>query len=526
MSDSMTEGARRALQLARQLATDKTASQVDAVHLLWALLADESRAAAILKEHAINHAAIEVADLFADNLEESQASFSPHTHLPFSAHVDAILFQAQQKVRDSGRHAELGSEHLLWGLVEIESEVTELLKGNGLTRDAMTGHIDDKVGITGEPIAVDFEIDYSANAATEPTDIARILDAAANRAREGLRVLEDYCRFALDAKSLTRTLKNARHKLTQILLDRREHSGQTTIFASDNDSTRQLLIAARDTEQDVGTNLSTASEEQRRTVFDVLTANIKRVQEAARTLEEFGKLISAEMGARFGNWRYELYTIEKTILTAISARERLRDRNLYLLLTSELCLRPVESVVKDAIAGGVGIVQVREKTFSDQKLMAHCRDMRMWTREAGALLIVNDRPDIALLCDADGAHVGQEEFSVRDTRRILGPDKLIGVSTHTIEQAHQAERDGADYLGVGPVFSSSTKNFDDDELAGLELVTQVAGEIALPWFAIGGIDTKNVEQVTKSGASRIAVSGAICKEREPRKAASKLADYL
>src|SRR4029077_19739139 len=117
--------------------------------------------------------------------------------------------------------------------------------------------------------------------------------------------------------------------------------------------------------------------------------------------------------------------------------------------------------------------------------------VREWTARAGALFIMNDRPDLALLTDADGVHVGQEELSVREARRIMGPSRLVGVSTHTLEQARQAVLDGADYIGVGPVFSSTTKAFA--HLAGLDLVRQVAAEITLPAYAIGGIGLENIE---------------------------------
>jgi thiamine-phosphate pyrophosphorylase len=133
---------------------------------------------------------------------------------------------------------------------------------------------------------------------------------------------------------------------------------------------------------------------------------------------------------------------------------------------------------------------------------------------------MNDRPDLAVLTDADGVHVGQEELSVRDARRIVGPGRLVGVSTHTIEQARQAVLDGADYIGVGPVFPSQTKQFGS--FAGLQFVREAAGEITLPAFAIGGITTENVAEVLAAGATRIAVSAAICAAEDPGEAAREL----
>jgi thiamine-phosphate pyrophosphorylase len=126
---------------------------------------------------------------------------------------------------------------------------------------------------------------------------------------------------------------------------------------------------------------------------------------------------------------------------------------------------------------------------------------------------VNDRPDIAVLSQADGVHVGQEELEVRDARRIIGPDRLVGVSTHSIEQACQAVSDGADYIGCGPTFPSGTKDFD--HFPGLDFLRQVAAEISLPAFAIGGITLDNLSQVLHTGFARIAVSGAITNSADP-----------
>src|SRR5262249_54162956 len=155
---------------------------------------------------------------------------------------------------------------------------------------------------------------------------------------------------------------------------------------------------------------------------------------------------------------------------------------------------------------GVSVVQMREKKLPDRELIAWGRYVREWTADAGALFIMNDRPDIAVLTDADGVHVGQDELSVRDARRIVGPHRLIGVSTHTIEQARTAVLDGADYIGVGPVFPSTTKAFE--EFAGLKLVREVATDLTLPAFAIGGITAQNIGEVVAAGSRRVAVSHA------------------
>jgi thiamine-phosphate pyrophosphorylase len=140
------------------------------------------------------------------------------------------------------------------------------------------------------------------------------------------------------------------------------------------------------------------------------------------------------------------------------------------------------------------------------------------------LVVVNDRPDIAVLADADGVHLGQDDLRVKDARAIVGPRRLIGVSTHSIEQARAAVLDGANYLGVGPTFPSRTKSFD--AFPGLDFVRQVAAEIRLPAFAIGGIEATNVGEVVAAGLRRVAVGSAVMGDAKPRAAVAALRERL
>ena len=335
-------------------------------------------------------------------------------------------------------------------------------------------------------------------------DTFRILDAAANRTREGLRVIEDFVRFGLNDAHLSRILKECRHELAAIL---------GTLPPSS-------LLAARDTVHDVGTLIGTEAEYRRTSPLDVVRAAFKRVQEALRTLEEYTKVVDSNLAPRLEQLRYQLYTAEKAVLRTESSKRLLQEQKLYLLVQAEQCSLGLETVVKSALDAGVRLIQLREKRIIDRELICQARRLRQWTTAAECLLIINDRPDIAVLSEADGVHVGQEELSVQDARRIVGPNRLIGVSTHSIEQARQAVLDGADYLGVGPTFPSGTKSFE--EFPGLKFVSQVAAEIQLPWFAIGGIGNENISDVVRAGAIRVAVSGAVCRSASPREAAREL----
>lgn len=340
------------------------------------------------------------------------------------------------------------------------------------------------------------------------TDLYRILDAAANRTREGLRVIEDFVRFGLDDAHLSQALKQHRHEFT----------------ATIGKLSSTTLLAARDTVHDVGTSISTIAEYQRASAIDVVCAAFKRIQEALRTLEEYSKVVNASLAPHFEQLRYQLYTTEKAVLRTDSSIHRLSGQNLYLLVQAEQCAIGFEAVVKAALDAGVRLFQLREKTLNDRVLLQQARQLRKWTSSKSAVLIINDRPDIAVLSDADGVHVGQDELTVQDARRIVGPQRLVGVSTHSIEQARRAVLDGADYIGVGPTFPSGTKSFA--EFPGLELIRQIAAEIRLPWFAIGGIDQVNIAGVIRAGGTRVAVSGAVCRSPAPAAAVSTLCDAL
>jgi thiamine-phosphate pyrophosphorylase len=172
----------------------------------------------------------------------------------------------------------------------------------------------------------------------------------------------------------------------------------------------------------------------------------------------------------------------------------------------------------------VDIIQLRAKATNDRKLVDVACQLSRQCREAGKLLVVNDRADIARVANADGLHVGQDELSAVEARSIVGPDVVIGVSTHSVEQAQQAIRAGADYIGIGPVFPSLTKQFA--EYVGLELISQVNQQISLPSFAIGGIDAMRLADVVAAGATRVAVGHAIWRADDLVAAAKRMKDGL
>jgi thiamine-phosphate pyrophosphorylase len=329
----------------------------------------------------------------------------------------------------------------------------------------------------------------------------RIVDANLNRVTEGLRVVEEYCRFALNDSHLTSRLKRLRHEVTAIVTK----LGPTP------------LLSARDTPHDVGTAISTPQEFQRHSTADLVQANWQRIQQALRVLEEYLKLLSVEGAEQLELLRYQSYTLAKAFHFTEQSQQRWPQTALYVLLPAAESETRFLQLLDELLAAEVDMIQLRDKHVDDRVLLSRARLLRERTRGTSTLFIMNDRPDLAVLAAADGVHVGQEELSVADVRKIVSPQMLVGVSTHSIEQARTAVLDGANYIGCGPTFSSPTKAFH--EFPGLPYLREIAAEISLPAFAIGGINVENVPQVKETGITRIAVSSGILNAPSIRAAA-------
>jgi thiamine-phosphate pyrophosphorylase len=354
-----------------------------------------------------------------------------------------------------------------------------------------------------------------------PQAVERLLDANLDRAREGLRVVEDWCRFGLDRADLVARLKDLRQRLGVLHHDRYK--------------------LARDTAGDVAAGLAHPAQQQRPRPEQVVAANCGRVQEALRVLEEFGRGVDQPLAAEAATIRYALYDLEVELLRAVSfassssfcsgsRRERLRRCRLYLVTSPSARL---EAVVEAALQGGVRLVQYRAKEGSldsqgqpitDGQRFAQALALRALCSRYGALFLVNDRIDIAAAVQADGVHLGQGDLPPAVARQLLGPEALIGRSTHAIAQLRQAVADGCDYVGVGPVTATPTK--PGREPVGLDYVRQAAAEATIPFFAIGGIEAANLAAVQATGAERVAVVRAITEADDPAQASRELLALL
>ena len=236
--------------------------------------------------------------------------------------------------------------------------------------------------------------------------------------------MEDYVRFVLDDAFLTRLLKQTRHDLA----------------AACSELLGSARYPARDTQEDVGTEITTDAEATRVDAWDVCVASLERTKQSLRSLEEFGKVESPAIAAKFESLRYQLYTLEKALAITDESQRRLEQVTLCTLIDGQASEEDFTAIVEKLVAAGVGMIQLRDKQLDDRELLDRAKLLTsLTTRDARrtTLCIINDRADIAAASGADGVHVGQDDLSVKDARAIVGPRKLIGVSTHAIDQARQ-----------------------------------------------------------------------------------------
>jgi len=319
--------------------------------------------------------------------------------------------------------------------------------------------------------------------------VYRILDANLDRAREGLRIIEEWCRFGLNDSELSGQCKALRQTLAQW------HTAD--------------LRAARSTPTDPGTALTHPNEAQRSGINQLLQANFCRVQEALRVLEEYGKLHQPEMAASCKQMRYDVYTLESNLL-GHQRHHKLQRSQLYLVTSPQDDLL---TAVEAALQGGLTLVQYRDKTADDKTRLRQAKQLKQLCHSYDALFLMNDRVDLALAVGADGVHLGQHDVPVALARQLLGPHAIVGRSTTNPKELAEALEEGADYIGVGPVYETPTKA--GKAAAGLSYVRHAKEKSTVPWFCIGGINTDNLGHVLGAGASRVAVVRAIMKAEHP-----------
>ena len=333
----------------------------------------------------------------------------------------------------------------------------------------------------------------------------RPVDANLNRVREGLRVLEEIARFVLNDQSLTHELRNLRHGLGEAAAP-----------------VQAELLSARDVAGDVA-----AAEEPgggRQDYVALVLANSRRVQESLRVLEEFAQL--PEMApildwSRFSRARFAVYALEQRLLSRLLRREKAQKLSgLYVIVdTAVLRGRSPGDAAREAIRGGARAIQLRDKEREKGELLPLALELKEICAQKGVLFLINDHLDLALAADADGLHLGQTDLPLPTARRLLPVDRIIGVSTKTVEQALKAQQEGADYVAVGAMYPTPTK---ESRVVGPQTLSQIREKVSLPLVAIGGINRDNVGEVMAAGADAVAVISAVVGAEDVAQAARQL----
>src|SRR4030043_434005 len=337
-------------------------------------------------------------------------------------------------------------------------------------------------------------------------DKFRIIDANINRLGEGLRVLEEFARMTLNDTVLTQKLKEMRHNTVKI---------DAVLYRN--------LLDSRDAAGDIGSSMDVEGENNSRDTQGIIVANAKRAQESLRVLEEMAKIQALNLNSEtYRDARFGLYTLEKELVARILRKDKLeRLKGLYVVIDTEwLKGRQPDAVARQAIKGGAGVIQLRCKEGSYREFMNIAGDLRDICRENGVIFIVNDSLEIALAVKPDGLHVGQEDITVVDLKKLIPLDMILGCSVSALDEAKKALKDGADYLGVGAMYATATKK--TARVVGPARIKQIKKAVDLPIVAIGGINRDNLKEVIAAGADSAAVISAVMGAEDIEKATREL----
>ncbi|MHB9095835.1 MAG: thiamine phosphate synthase, partial [Eubacteriales bacterium] len=329
-------------------------------------------------------------------------------------------------------------------------------------------------------------------------------DVNLNRAREGLRVVEEICRFHMNDQKYFLRLKELRHRLKEA----------ETHFAL----TPVLFRAA---ESDVGKEPHPL-EKKRRDLKGLLTANCKRVEEGLRVLEEFSKFYG-DWGDIFKTTRFAMYELEKELVLKLPG---FVDYSLYLITDDIFLGNPdIFVVIEDCIKAGVTVLQYRAKNKTGREMLKECEKLKDLTGRYSIPFIVNDRLDLALAVDADGVHLGQDDLPFETAKKYMG-DRIIGISATSYQEGQEVIIKEADYIGFGPIFATPTKK-DANPPCGTGTLSRLKFEFPdARIVAIGGIDLNNAVEVIKAGADGLAVISAILGSANPAETVKKFGALL
>ena len=332
----------------------------------------------------------------------------------------------------------------------------------------------------------------------EDKRVAQIIDANLDRAREGLRVLEDWSRFAIGREDFVLKLKNLR----QIL-------GKNHL-RSYKDS--------RNYSKDKCRGISHPEQFKKTNIAEIISSNSARVQEALRVIEEFSRSHNISLSKKASEIRYEIYNLEIELLdsdTYMGLKKNIIKNNVYFITPEDPNLL---EIISEILEGGIKLIQYRFKKGDDKFHLQQAIEINKLCKKYQATFIINDRIDIALAANADGVHLGQNDLNIESARKLLGPTKIIGISANNSVDIKKAIKDGCDYLGIGPIFKTSTKK--NKKSLGIKAIKELTKDITIPWFAIGGIDKENINFLKENGITKVAIISGLVKSKKPKEEAA------
>ena len=324
--------------------------------------------------------------------------------------------------------------------------------------------------------------------------IFQIIDANLDRAREGLRVLEDWARFGIGENTCVTRIKNFRQILGINHLE--------------------VYKQSRNYIEDQCKGLTHLEQTKRKNPEQIISSNAGRVQEALRVIEEFSRLQNHELSKVASEIRYEIYNLEIDLLSLSKfkkSEEILKENDLYVITDQKENLL---EIIENILIAGVKIIQHRFKTGTDKEHLEEAIQIKNLCKKHNSLFIINDRVDIALASNADGIHLGQDDLDLKIARKLLGYSKIIGISANNEIDISNALEGGCDYLVIGPVFETATKK--NKKPIGIEKIKTLTKDLNIPWFAIGGIKTNNISYLKSNGFKKVALVSQLMNSEDPR----------
>jgi len=331
---------------------------------------------------------------------------------------------------------------------------------------------------------------------SKPEDlrIFQIIDANLDRAREGLRVLEDWGRFGLGENDCVKRIKNFRQILGKNHLE--------------------VYKQSRNYIADECKGLTHQEQINRKTPEQIISSNASRVQEALRVIEEFSRPNNHELSKIASEIRYAIYTLEIDLLNLSkckNSKEILKENDLYVVTNQKENLL---ETIEDVLIAGVKIIQHRFKVGTDKDHLKEAIQIKNLCKRYNSLFIINDRVDIALASNADGVHLGQDDLDLKTARKLLGYSKIIGISANNKIDISNAQTEGCDYIGIGPVFDTETKK--GKKPLGIEKIKKLTKDLNIPWFAIGGVTTNNISYLKRNGLKKVALVSQLMNSEDPK----------